>query len=97
MESKIRQLVLKLEFVESLKLAHPYIKGFDRVTHCISEEEVNDVAFNKTSEVAMNRTEEEAAKEPFHRTLYTTTFYIGLLIDRKPGELTLSFSLHLEP
>jgi len=87
-ESKIRQLVLKLEFVDSLKLAHPFIKGFERTSHCISEEEVNDVAFNKISDTVANRTEEESKKSEFHRTVYTTTFYIGLAIQPKqPGSV----------
>ncbi|KAG8948098.1 polynucleotide adenylyltransferase [Tulasnella sp. 424] len=82
-ESKLRQLVLKLEFVESLKLAHPYVKGFERVVHCIDEEEVSEVAFNRISDAVVNRTQEEAAKEPGYRTVYTTTFYIGLTIAPK--------------
>ncbi|KAG8930246.1 polynucleotide adenylyltransferase [Tulasnella sp. 417] len=82
-ESKLRQLVLKLEFVESLKLAHPYVKGIERVAHCINDEEVSEVAFNKISEAVINRTQEEAAKEPGYRTVYTTTFYIGLAIAPK--------------
>ncbi|KAG8897634.1 polynucleotide adenylyltransferase [Tulasnella sp. 403] len=85
-ESKLRQLVLKLEFVDALRLAHPYVKGFERVYHCISEDEMNDVAFNRISEAIANRTEEEAKKEPFCRTVYTTTFYVGLAIKPKqPG------------
>lgn len=90
MESKLRQLVLKLEFVESLKLAHPYVKGFDRVSHCINDEEVSEVAFNRMSEAVINRTQEEAMKEPGYRTVYTTTFYIGLAIAPKQGGCTVA-------
>ena len=32
-ESRIRHLVTKLERVENLVLAHPYIKGFEKVIH----------------------------------------------------------------
>jgi len=39
-ESRIRQLVKKLEYVESLALAHPFIKGFHQVSYCISNDEV---------------------------------------------------------
>lgn len=77
--------MLKLEFVESLKLAHPYVKGFERVAHCINDEEVSEVAFNRISDTVINRTQEEAAKEPNYRTVYTTTFYIGLAIAPKQG------------
>ncbi|KAG8913616.1 polynucleotide adenylyltransferase [Tulasnella sp. 417] len=82
-ESKLRQLVLKLEFVEALKLAHPYVKGIERVAHCINDEEVSGVAFNRISDAVINRTQEEAAQEPGYRTVHTTTFYIGLAIAPK--------------
>ncbi|KAL1932566.1 hypothetical protein VTP01DRAFT_8244 [Rhizomucor pusillus] len=38
-ESKLRQLTLKLELVDMLVLAHPYTKGIDRVHYCLSQEE----------------------------------------------------------
>ncbi|KAG8921355.1 polynucleotide adenylyltransferase [Tulasnella sp. 417] len=82
-ESKLHQLVLKLEFVESLKLAHPYVKGIERVAHCINDEEVSEVAFNRISDAIINRTQEEAAKESGYRTVSTTAFYIGLAISPK--------------
>ncbi|KAG8948097.1 polynucleotide adenylyltransferase [Tulasnella sp. 424] len=84
-ESKLRRLVLELEFVKSIKLAHPYVTGFERVVHCIDEEEVSEVAFNRISDAVASRTQEEAAKEPHYRTVYTTTFYIGLAISPEPA------------
>ncbi|KAG8865141.1 polynucleotide adenylyltransferase [Tulasnella sp. 330] len=84
-ESKLRQLVLRLENVEALRMAHPFIKGFSRVSHCISEEEVNDVAFNRIGEAVVNRTEEEMKAAPWSRTVYSTTFYVGLGINPKPA------------
>jgi poly(A) polymerase len=42
-ESRLRHFVLKLEFVENLEMAHPFIKGFDRVANVKSETEAIDV------------------------------------------------------
>ncbi|KAJ7663191.1 Poly(A) polymerase central domain-containing protein [Mycena polygramma] len=42
-ESKMRHLVMKLEFVDHLRLAHPFVKGFERVVRCASEEEARAV------------------------------------------------------
>ena len=43
-ESKVRLLVASLEHVESVELAHPFIKGFDRVHRCQTEDEVEKIA-----------------------------------------------------
>ncbi|KAI9263396.1 Poly(A) polymerase central domain-containing protein [Phascolomyces articulosus] len=42
-ESKLRQLIIKLEYVEMLILAHPYTKGVDKVHYCLTEQEQQDV------------------------------------------------------
>lgn len=42
-ESKVRLLVTSLENVESVELAHPFIKGFDRVHTCRTEDEVEKI------------------------------------------------------
>ncbi|KAJ6458363.1 Poly(A) polymerase central domain-containing protein [Mycena vitilis] len=42
-ESKMRHLVMKLEFVDHLRLAHPFVKGFERVVRCASEDEARAV------------------------------------------------------
>ena len=42
-ESKLRQLIIKLEYVEMLILAHPYTKGVDKVHYCLTEQEQKDV------------------------------------------------------
>ncbi|CAJ0631998.1 13640_t:CDS:10 [Entrophospora sp. SA101] len=41
-ESKIRHLISKLETVENLTLAHPFVKGFDKIHHCTTEQEANE-------------------------------------------------------
>jgi poly(A) polymerase len=40
-ESKVRLLVVNLEGHDSISLAHPFNKGFERVHRCRSEEEVD--------------------------------------------------------
>ncbi|KAG1057553.1 hypothetical protein G6F46_004352 [Rhizopus delemar] len=42
-EAKLRQLVLKLETVDMIELAHPYVKGFDKAHYCLNDQEVEDV------------------------------------------------------
>jgi poly(A) polymerase len=85
-ESRLRQLVMKLETVDSLKLAHPFIKGFDRTSYCLLDEEFRAVAQGEISEAVAKRTKEEIEGKPGARPVYTTTFYIGLLIEpRLPG------------
>ncbi|CAG8591893.1 5828_t:CDS:10, partial [Diversispora eburnea] len=44
-ESRIRHLISKLETVENLNLAHPFVKGFDKVYG--SEQEANDILESK--------------------------------------------------
>jgi poly(A) polymerase len=43
-EAKLRQLVLKLELVDMIKLAHPYTKSLDKIHYCLTEEEVVNVS-----------------------------------------------------
>ncbi|KAG6330921.1 hypothetical protein ID866_8171 [Astraeus odoratus] len=87
-ESRIRQLVMKLEFVESLILAHPFIKGFDQSSHCISEEEVRQVAQGLISEAVAKRTKADIEGIEEGKTVYSTSFYIGLLIEPRPSGST---------
>ena len=42
-ESKVRLLITSLEKVESIELAHPFVKGFDRVHRCRTEDEVEKI------------------------------------------------------
>ncbi|KAI0032934.1 Poly(A) polymerase central domain-containing protein [Vararia minispora EC-137] len=87
-ESRLRQLVMKLEFVESLTLAHPFVKGFEQVHYCLNDDEVRMVAEGEVNEVIVKRKAEDIAdKERYGaRPIYSTTFYIGLAIEAKqPG------------
>ncbi|CDO73813.1 hypothetical protein BN946_scf185015.g142 [Trametes cinnabarina] len=85
-ESRIRQLVMKLEYVESLALAHPFIKGFEQVSYCLNEEEVRAVAQGEISEAIAKRKKEDIEGVEGASTVYSTTFYIGLAVEpRQPG------------
>ena len=79
-ESKLRQLVMKLEYVDSLVIAHPFIKGFDQQVYCLTDEEVRVVAEGEFSPDLLKRKKEDCeGKEG--RVIYTTTFYIGLAVE----------------
>ena len=60
-ESRLRHLVLKLEFVENLELAHPFMKGFDKVLNAKSEEMAVMFSRGQFPEESAN---EGAAEEP---------------------------------
>ena len=83
MESRIRQLVMKLEFVESLTLAHPFVKGFEQALYCLNEEEVRACASGEIAEAVLRRKKEDIEGKDGASTIYTTTFYIGLAIEPK--------------
>lgn len=105
-ESKVRQLIMKLEQVPTLMCAHPYIKGFDQKSICYNDSEVRLVATGNVPEEVAKRTEVEdlpkeglgadeakekdieakqIEQEEGHRTIWTTTFYIGLCVEPRPG------------
>ncbi|TFY67657.1 hypothetical protein EVJ58_g1502 [Rhodofomes roseus] len=83
-ESRIRQLVMKLEYVESLTLAHPFIKGFDQVHYCLTPEEIRAVAQGDVLEAVAKRKKEDVEGKEGATAVYTTSFYIGLAIEPKP-------------
>ena len=89
-ESKLRQLIMKLELVENLDVAHPYIKGFDRIIECKTETERQDAHHgnfktkNDTHIVAPLAPEPDDSEVfPEPKTIWTTTFYVGLRVAKK--------------
>ncbi|KAJ1024188.1 hypothetical protein NDA16_003027 [Ustilago loliicola] len=60
-ESKIRQLVMKLELVPTITCAHPFIKGFDQVSECYNDHEVRLVATGDIPEEVAQRTQKVTA------------------------------------
>jgi poly(A) polymerase len=73
-ESQMRQLVLMLEHVDSLTLAHPFSEGFEKVSYCISDDEVCAVAQGENWQ-SINKHKKEDIKG---KAVHSTTFYIGL-------------------
>ncbi|GJE84860.1 poly-A polymerase [Phanerochaete sordida] len=96
-ESRIRQLVMKLEYVDSLTLAHPFVKGFEQITHCMNDEEVRAAAQGDISDAMAKRKKEEIEGKEGASVVYSTTFYIGLAIEPKqagavgPRRLDISY------
>jgi poly(A) polymerase len=77
---------MKLELTESLTLAHPFIKGFEQVAYCISDDEIRLVAQGDTTPAIAKRKAEDIEGIEGARPVYSTTFYVGLGIEAKqPG------------
>lgn len=74
---------MKLEYVDTLVLAHPYVKGFDRTSYCLDEVEQRAVSIGEVPPAVAARTEADLV-DGQGGTVWTTTFYIGLMIERKP-------------
>jgi len=77
---------MKLELVETIEIAHPFIKGFDKIYHCADHDELSAVARGEVSDAVAKRTKEEIEGKETGTTVYITTFYIGLEIQPKRGE-----------
>jgi poly(A) polymerase len=74
---------MKLEYVDSLTLAHPFTKGFEQVSHCISDDEVRAVAQGENWESISKRKKEDMEGKDGASTVHSTSFYIGLAIAPK--------------
>lgn len=84
-ESRIRQLVLKLEFVDQLELVHPLVGRFDQKYYCLDDAEIRAVAQGDVSPMIEKRKEDDMEKTPSMSKVYTTTFYIGIKAAEKKG------------
>ncbi|KAF7294150.1 Poly(A) polymerase [Mycena chlorophos] len=99
-ESRIRQLVMKLELVESLTLAHPFTKGFEQTFYCLSDDEVRQVAQGSVSDALLRRKREDMDGKEEGSVVYSTSFYIGLMIEPRqsgtvgPRQLDISYPTH---
>ena len=96
MKSKLRQLVMKLEYVDSLAIAHPFIKGFDQQVYCLTDEEARLVGEGEFPPELLTRKKEDCeGKEGI--VIYTTSFYIGLAVEprqRMPSTTLISKTFH---
>jgi poly(A) polymerase len=84
-EAKLRQLVMKLEATEHLVIAHPFIKGFRKIHRCRNDEEATAAAHGNPLPVHDDTANENGDAENI-REVYTTTFYIGLCVESRPGK-----------
>jgi poly(A) polymerase len=95
-ESRMQRLAMKLECVDSLTMVHPFTKGFEQVSYCISDDEAHAVAQGENWESISNRKKEDIEGKEGASTVYSTTFYIGLAIAPKAsadiGPRRLDFS-----
>ena len=83
-ESKLRQLVAKLEVIDTLARVHPFTKGFDRTYYALTDEDQGSIVVGNPSEALQNRTAADVKDNSNVTPIYTTTYYIGLEI-AKPG------------
>ncbi|KAF8514857.1 polymerase, partial [Hysterangium stoloniferum] len=96
-ESRLRLLVMKLELVDTIDIAHPFVKGFDKTYHCASVEEVDAAARGEITDIITKRTKEECEGKEGGGTVYVTSFFIGLEIQPKkagavgPRKLDISY------
>ena len=100
-QSKIRSLIKNLEFNEQLEMAHPFVDGFERQNICESTDEMHLVMTGELPRHIYDRKEEDYKDKPETTRVYTTSFFIGLLVrpqDRKwclaavPRRLTLVYA-----
>ena len=80
-ESKIRLLVKQLEYVDTLSLAHPFVDGFDRVNYCVTSDESQIIMTGELPADIAARTKEECGENPNLLKVYTTSFFIGLMVE----------------
>lgn len=92
-ESKLRLLVQKLELIEGVELAHPYVKAFDVGYYCENEtqfQEVVNLSGSIQGEEVLKSipstkldNKEELSKD--HIEVNLTKWYIGLKVDLQKG------------
>ncbi|KAF9329336.1 polynucleotide adenylyltransferase [Linnemannia elongata] len=78
-ESRLRHLVAKLERIDNLVLAHPYIKGYSKVIKYKTAQEKEDAAHGIINAQAQEAAE-GAADSADVQTIWISIYYIGLCI-----------------
>jgi poly(A) polymerase len=76
-------LVIQLEPTELLTLAHPFIKGFEQVVYCVSDDEIRLATQGDTTPAIAKRKAEDIEGIEGAWPVYSTTFYVGLGIETK--------------
>ncbi|MBW0463086.1 hypothetical protein O181_002801 [Austropuccinia psidii MF-1] len=87
-EARLRQLVLKVEEVETVDLAHPFIKGFDRTSYFITQEEVRAIQVGDIPPNIKGRSLADIQGIEGAGAVHTSSFFIGLLVQPKPAGQT---------
>jgi poly(A) polymerase len=90
-ESRLRHLVSRLELLENIQLAHPFNKGFEHEVDCETEDEAFRVARgeNVGKGVANGTSDPADGDKPDKIKVYTTSFYIGLVLDTSESRILL--------
>lgn len=88
---------MRLEVVESIEVAHPFVKGFEKTYHCMSPDEVQAVARGEVTEQINKQTREDIENKEGGGTVHITSFFIGLEIQSKRGQSVFSFSYVSSP
>jgi poly(A) polymerase len=83
-ESRIRHLVTKLERVENLVLAHPYIKGYSKVIQYNTATE-KDNAAHGIANPHPTEPADSVGDDAELKTMHISTYYIGLCIPPREG------------
>ena len=88
-ESKLRQLIMKLEFNELISVAHPFIKSFESSHVYFTQEEKNKIAHGH---LPPKKTEEELkalVKEGQEtNSMFVSIFYVGIQLEESKDETT---------
>lgn len=85
MESRLRKLITSLEVMPQILIAHPLCNRIDETYDDISNDEIQDVAFNDTTPNELSRYPSDDGhdldheKSLSHNKFYITKYYIGLL------------------
>ncbi|KAI8085123.1 polymerase [Halteromyces radiatus] len=88
-ESRLRQLLTKLESSPYIALVHPFIDGIEDKRRCTNRKDVREfIGATKPR----NSTDD---LEPFEQTIYTKTFYIGLYTRTEISSTSPSVSIDL--
>ncbi|KAA1134141.1 polynucleotide adenylyltransferase [Puccinia graminis f. sp. tritici] len=84
-EARLRQLVMKVEEVETVDLAHPFIKGFERESYYLTSDEVRAIQVGDVPPDVKGRTLADIEGKEGSGAVYTSSFFIGLLVQPKPA------------
>ncbi|KAI9610044.1 hypothetical protein H4Q26_007038 [Puccinia striiformis f. sp. tritici PST-130] len=84
-EARLRQLVMKVEEVDTVDLAHPFINGFERESYYLTSEEVRMIQVGDVPPDVKGRTQADIEGKEGSGAVYTSSFFIGLLVQPKPA------------